>query len=127
MSCILSRELTFVNAENTATVPLLMKQFSFLTNHGLALLCIAQDPTQRMRDIAATLDITERAAQRIVGELVQAGYIDRTREGRRNSYTVRIDSPVTLPSRELEIGSLLSVLMPETASESAREQMAAVS
>jgi hypothetical protein len=104
-----------------------MKHFSFLTNHGLALLCIAHDPKQRMRDIAASLDITERAAQRIVGELVDAGYIDRMKQGRRNSYTVRIDSPVTLPTRELEIGSLLRVLMPETASDSARAQMAAPS
>ena len=89
-----------------------MPGFSFLTNHGLALLCIAHDPTQRMRDIAASLDITERAAQRIVGDLVEQGYIDRSKEGRRNVYAVRTDVPVTLPTRELEIGSLLSVLVP---------------
>jgi hypothetical protein len=102
-----------------------MKNFSFLTNHGLALLCIASDPNQRLRDIAASLDITERATQRIVGELVDAGYIDRTKHGRRNTYTVRVDSPVTLPTRDLEIGSLLRVLMPDSASDSARSQMAA--
>lgn len=86
--------------------------FSFLTNHGLALLVIAHDPRARMREIAADLDITERAAQRIVGDLVDAGYVNRTREGRRNVYTVRGDRPLSLSrARKLQVGDLLEVLV----------------
>jgi hypothetical protein len=98
--------------------------FGFLTNHGLALLCIAEDPHARMRDIAANLDITERAAQRIVADLVEADYIDRTRDGRRNVYTVRTDLPITLPAeRDVDIGSLLEVLVPASASDARREKV----
>lgn len=86
-------------------------RFSFLTNHALALLAIAHDPRARMRDIAGSLEVTERAAQRIVGDLVEAGYVIRTREGRRNSYTVQTDRPVPLSGeRRLEVGDLLEVL-----------------
>jgi MarR family len=90
-----------------------MPPFSFLTNHGLALLCIAQDPRVRVREIAATVDITERAAQRIVSDLIGTGYVTRIRDGRRNVYTVRTDLPVALPSRrDIDLNSLLSVLLP---------------
>ncbi|MFL5847153.1 MAG: helix-turn-helix transcriptional regulator [Solirubrobacteraceae bacterium] len=88
-----------------------MAPFSFLTNHGMALITIAHDPRARMRDIAAELDITERAAQRIVGDLCDAGYVDRAREGRRNVYTVRTDVPLSLSGpRKLQVGDLLGVL-----------------
>ena len=87
--------------------------FSFITNHGLALLSIAEDPQIRMRDIAATVNITERAAQRIVSDLIEAGYIDRKRMGRRNEYAVRTDLSVRLPNqRDIDLGSLLGVLLP---------------
>jgi DNA-binding MarR family transcriptional regulator len=87
--------------------------FSFLTNHGLALLSIAEDPQIRMRDIAASVEITERAAQRIVSDLIEAGYVHRERNGRRNDYTVRTDLSVSLPNRrDIELGSLLGILLP---------------
>jgi len=95
---------------NSRAVP----DFGFLTNHAKTLLLIAADPRVRIREIAATLGITERATQRIVGELVAAGYLDREREGRRNVYTVRHDAPIGLPTqRDLDIGSLLAVLLAE--------------
>jgi DNA-binding transcriptional ArsR family regulator len=98
--------------------------FGFLTNHGLILLCIADDPRARMRDIAASVDITERAAQRIVADLVEAGYVDRAREGRRNVYTVRRDLPIALPAqRDIDLGSLLGVLLPTASSARRRDQM----
>jgi hypothetical protein len=98
--------------------------FSFLSNHGLVLLCIANDPRTRMRDIAAAVDITERAAQRIVAELIDYGYVTRTREGRRNRYTVRADIPLTLPtSRDVDLGSLLNVLVPIGSSDERRERV----
>ena len=84
-------------------------EFSFLTNHGKALLLIATDPRSRLRDIAAGLGITERATQRIVADLAAAGYVDRVREGRRNIYEVRTDMPLGLPlQRDVDIGALLA-------------------
>jgi hypothetical protein len=103
----------------------LIQPFSFLTNHGLAMLCIAEDPNVRMRDIAAKVDITERAAQRIVSDLITAGYVGRRRVGRRNEYSIRTDLRLSLPDqRDVELGSLLSVLMPSGASEERRTRMA---
>ena len=85
--------------------------FAFLTNHGKALLLIAEDPEIRMRDIAAALGITERGTQRIVSDLVKAEYIGRERIGRRNLYTVRTHLPLGLPiQRDIDIGSLLTIL-----------------
>ncbi len=100
--------------------------FGFLTNHGLVLLCIANDPRIRMRDIAADVQITERAAQRIVADLVDAGYLDRERVGRRNQYTVRPSLLVSLPARrDVDLGALLNVLLPENSSAGRREAMPA--
>lgn len=80
----------------------------------------------RLREIASTIQITERATQRIVADLISAGYVDRTRTGRRNSYTVRTDLPVLLPSqRDVELSALLSVLLPNASSEERREVMEA--
>ena len=62
--------------------------WTFLTNHSHVLLCLVQDPEARMRDVAEKVGITERAVQRIVSELEAAGYVTRTREGRRNRYEV---------------------------------------
>jgi hypothetical protein len=101
--------------------------FGFLTNHGLALLCIAEDSRIRIRDIAVAVDITERAAQRIVADLIEAGYVDRRRDGRRNEYAVRTDLPLALPNqRDVDLGSLLAVLLPTGAAEARREQIAAM-
>jgi DNA-binding Lrp family transcriptional regulator len=97
--------------------------FSFITNHGLALLCIAEDPRARMREIAASVNVTERAAQRIVADLIEAGYVERAREGRRNSYTIRLDLPVALSDRrDVDLSALLTVLLPPESSEKWREQ-----
>jgi DNA-binding IclR family transcriptional regulator len=88
-----------------------MPTWSFLTNHAQVLLCIAQDPRIRLREIGETVGITERAAHRIVAELAAAGYISRTRNGRRNHYT--IESHLPLPdrvAREQKVGDLLALL-----------------
>ena len=87
------------------------KTWRFVTNHTQVLLSIAGDGGVRMRDIAETVGITERAAQRIVADLIQAGYVTRKRVGRRNKYAVNPKLKMRHPSqRELEIGSLLDVL-----------------
>lgn len=102
-------ELTVHELEERAPDP--VPEFAFLTNHGKSLLLIAHDPRIRMRDIAALLGITERATQRIVGELAKAGYIERERDGRRNLYSVRSHLPLGLPiQRDLDIGALLTIL-----------------
>jgi len=85
--------------------------WSFLTNHARVLVCIAQDPGVRLREIGEIVGITERAAHRIVGELVDAGYVTRRRVGRRNHYTVRSDLPVPdAPARNRRVGDLLAIL-----------------
>ena len=88
-----------------------LSDFRLLTNHGNTLLLIARDPRTRLRDIAAALDITERQAQRIVGELVTGGYLTREREGRRNFYHVASHLPLRLPFQEdINLGSLLALI-----------------
>lgn len=85
--------------------------WSFLTNHALVLLCIAQDPGVRLRELGAAVGITERAAHRIVAELAAAGYISRTRNGRRNHYTIESHLPLPDPlARERKLGDLLAIL-----------------
>jgi predicted ArsR family transcriptional regulator len=85
--------------------------WTFLTRHAQVLLCIADDPGIRLRDIGARVGITERAAHRIVGELVDAGYISRERRGRRNHYTVRLQATLPDPvARDQNVGDLLGVL-----------------
>ena len=85
--------------------------WTFLTNHGHVLLCIARNPQTRIREIAASVGITERAAQRIVGDLVDEGYVTRRRVGRRNEYEVNPDAPLRHPqSRTHEIGEVLAAL-----------------
>jgi DNA-binding MarR family transcriptional regulator len=88
-------------------------QWTFLTNHAQALLCIAQDPDIRLREIGDAVGITERASHRIVGELVDAGYVKRERNGRRNRYKVnpRLRLPDPL-ARSQRVGDLLQVLQP---------------
>jgi len=94
--------------------------WSFLTNHAQVLLCIAQDPGIRLREIGETIGITERAAHRIVVELAAAGYISRTRNGRRNHYTIQSHLPLPEPlAREQKIGDLLDVLAGQPLAETA--------
>jgi predicted transcriptional regulator len=89
-------------------------QWTFLTNHTQVLLCIARDPHARLRDIAETVGITERAAQRIVADLVDAGYVGRQRIGRRNEYTVnRQEAMRHVAQLGQEIGGLLDHLSPD--------------
>jgi DNA-binding transcriptional ArsR family regulator len=85
--------------------------WSFLTNHARVLLCIAHDPGARLRDIAASLDITERSAFGIITDLVEAGYVVKEKDGRRNRYRVQAHLPLPEPaSRERTIGELLALL-----------------
>ncbi len=89
--------------------------WTFLTNHSHVLLCIAADPGIRLRDVAAAVEITERAVQRIVAELEAEGYLQHTRIGRRNHYHVNTDGTLRHPlEKHLEVGTLLNVLLPQS-------------
>jgi DNA-binding IclR family transcriptional regulator len=89
-----------------------MTNWSFLTKHARVLLCIAHDPGVRLRDIAAALDITERSAYSIVGDLAGAGYVLKERDGRRNRYAVQRHLPLPESAlHERTIGEVLEVLL----------------
>jgi len=72
-------------------------RWTFLTNHGHVLVCIAQNPDVRISEIADKVGIGERAAHRIVGDLVDGGYVVRRKDGRRNTYTVDFSQPLRHP------------------------------
>ena len=85
--------------------------WGFLTNHAQVLLCIADDPGIRLREIGDRIGITERAAHRIVGELEESGYVARHRNGRRNHYTVQAHLPLPDPlASERRVSELLAIL-----------------
>ena len=87
------------------------KTWTFLTNHAQVLLCLAQDPDIRLRDVAERVGITERATQRILAELVAAGYVTPSRVGRRNTYTVDREHAMRHTAQiGYEIGTLLEAL-----------------
>jgi DNA-binding IclR family transcriptional regulator len=85
--------------------------WTFLTNHAHVLNCIAADPESRLRDIAARVGITERAAQAIVSDLERGGYLTRTRVGRRNTYEVHPELPFRHAiEHDHQVGELLDLL-----------------
>jgi DNA-binding transcriptional ArsR family regulator len=89
-----------------------MERWSFLTNHARVLLCIAHDPGARLRDIAASLGITDRSVYGIVADLTTAGYVIKHRDGRRNLYQIQAHLPLPEPaSKEPAIGEVLALLM----------------
>ena len=87
------------------------KTWRFLSNHTQVLLCIQRDPDVRFRDIARMVGITERAAQRIVADLIESGYVQSERVGRRNHYRVNADVAMRHPAQEgHDVGELLRLL-----------------
>jgi predicted transcriptional regulator len=89
-----------------------MASWSLLTKHARVLLCIARNPNVRLRDIAAMLEITERSAYSIVGDLADQGYLLKEKEGRRNHYVVQRN--LTLPEPTIEdrtVGEVLDVFL----------------
>jgi len=85
--------------------------WTFLTTHARVLLLVAHDPGVRLRDIAASLDITERSAFGIITDLVEAGYVIKEKDGRRNRYHVQAHLPLPEPTaRERTVGEVLALL-----------------
>jgi MarR family len=85
--------------------------WTLLTGHGHVLVEIARNPRARIRDLAAAAGITERTTQAIVADLEAAGYLTRTRTGRRTTYTVNPDSRFRHPAQGgHRVGPFLSLL-----------------
>jgi DNA-binding IclR family transcriptional regulator len=89
-----------------------MGNWSFLTNHARALLCLARDPGMRLREIATELGVTERSAYGIVTDLAVAGYVVKEKDGRRNRYLIQTHLPLGESiGRERTIGDVLGLLV----------------
>ena len=87
------------------------RSWRFITNHTHVLLCIARNQDVRMRDLAVQVGLTERGANRIVGELIDAGFVNRERRGRRNRYVINREVLMQHPTADdQEIGALLDLL-----------------
>ncbi len=100
-----------------------MGNWTFLTNHARVLLWITRDPGARLRDISAGLGITERSAHAIVTDLIQDGYVVKTKDGRRNRYQIRADLPLPEPgSRQPAIGEMLNLLAGTHTTQQTRKQ-----
>jgi DNA-binding Lrp family transcriptional regulator len=94
-----------------AAVPEPHAGWTFLTNHARTLAAIADDPSARIRDIAARCRLTERAVQRIISDLEEAGYLSHTRQGRSNAYRIEPGTPLRHPAEAgLPVAALLGVL-----------------
>lgn len=88
-----------------------MPSWTFLTVHARVLLLVARDPGVRLRDIADSLEITERSAFSIVSDLVEAGYVIKEKDGRRNRYHIQAHLPLPEPtSQERTVGEVLALL-----------------
>lgn len=86
--------------------------WTFLSNHAHVILCISLIPEFRIRDIAERIGITERAVQRIIANLVEAGYINKTRNGRRNVYKVRKALPLRHPiEKHRTVSDLINLIL----------------
>ena len=92
------------------------RHWTFLSNHGHVLVCLARDPEARLRDVALAVGITERAVQKIVSDLEDAGVVERVREGRRNRYRLFLDEPLRHPiEAHRTIRALLGMVLDQAA------------
>lgn len=86
--------------------------WTFLSNHAHVLICIAENPLSRIRDLAFQINITERAVQQIIQDLELAGYLRHVREGRRNRYTVQMKKPLRHPvEKHCNVSELFAVVL----------------
>lgn len=92
------------------------RHWTFLSNHGHVLICLARDPEARLRDVALAVGITERAVQKIVSDLEEAGVVERLRDGRRNRYRLHPDKPLRHPiEAHRSVGALLATILSPSA------------
>ncbi len=87
------------------------KAWTFVTSHAVLLLEVRRNPDSTVRELAGRAGLTERQAHRVLADLVDAGYLERERRGRRNHYRVDERRPLRHPSVSTqEIGDLLQAL-----------------
>jgi len=88
------------------------RAWTFFSNHAHVLICIAQDADTRLRDVSRLVGITERAVQKIVADLEEAGVVARERRGRRNHYRLHTNRPLRHPiEAHRTVGALLAMLL----------------
>ncbi|WP_344400286.1 winged helix-turn-helix domain-containing protein [Streptomyces longisporus] len=93
--------------------------WTFVTNHARVLAAIADNHSARIRDIAARCRLTERAVQKIISDLEEAGYLSHTREGRTNTYRIDPSKVLRHPAEAgLTVAALLSLLVQDEADRS---------
>src|SRR5215210_1721159 len=91
------------------------KPWTVLSNHGIALVCVAREPGMRMRDIADCMGVSDRTAFGVVDDLVEEGYLRRSKDGNRNRYEVNPEAPLRHPTMEGHwVGEILAVIVPES-------------
>jgi DNA-binding MarR family transcriptional regulator len=85
--------------------------WTFLSNHGHVLLCLAQDPDSRLRDVADRVGVTERTVFAIIADMVEAGVVEQTKIGRRNRYHVHRTTKLRHPIESAHtVGELIDSL-----------------
>ncbi len=95
----------------------LLSTWTFLSNYAHVLVCLADNPDARLRDVADKVGITERTAFRLIGELEQAGVLERAREGRRNHYVINTDAHLRHTIEEhCTVGELLETILQQSSS-----------
>ena len=88
--------------------------WTFLSNYAHVLICLADNPDARLRDVAEKVGITERTAFRLVAELEEAGVIERAREGRRNHYLINTEAHLRHAiEKHCTVGELLETVLPD--------------
>ena len=114
------RETKYTKTLSQESSDLESRRWRFVTNHTQVLLCIARDPDVRTRDMAVMVGITERATQRIVADLAEAGFVTVERVGRRNRYAINGETAMRHEAQAGHpIGELLAALELDAANGSA--------
>ena len=99
-------------ARRTASEKRPEHRWTFLSNHAHVLICLAQDPDLRLREVAERIGITERAVQNIISDLETEGLVTRFREGRRNTYELNLARPLRHPiERHRQVGDLVQLIL----------------
>ena len=94
-----------------------LSTWTFLSNYAHVLVCLADNPDARLRDVADRLGITERTALRLIGELEEAGVLERVKEGRRNHYLINTDAHLRHAIEErCTVGELLETVLQQQSS-----------
>ena len=87
-------------------------RWTFLSNHAHVLICLAKDPSVRIRELAEQIGITERAVTNLISDLEAEGLIKRHKEGRRNTYELKLDTPLRHPvEQHRRVGELVRLIL----------------